>query len=164
MSQRVVDTQGKGFSRLVEQSEAPYGFLFALAAVGTVGDSLKAVWLWGLVALCSDEEIRGILDSDLECAPDEEIAALTFAQHYANMKDKPSRQAIKNLVAVYGLSASKEILTHIRMISIGNLSGNTAEAFLSRVNGKPPKEGNFLLEFLFYFFASPMFKKMRATN
>ena len=43
----------------------------------------------------------------------------------------------------------------IQMITMGNLFGNTIEAFGSRFKGKPPENGSLLFELFIYTFGWP---------
>ena len=93
------------------------------------------------------EEIRGLLSGDLNSAPDEEIPALLFAQHYAETAGHPDPKAWEKIVRTYGENNALKILANIRMITIGNLMGNTFDSFLFRITGRPAHpESNFFQE------------------
>ena len=87
------------------------------------------------------EEIRALLSGDLSSAPLEELTALLFAQHYAESAGHPDTEAWENLVSTYGQDKAFAILANIRMITIGNLLGNTFDAFLYRITGRPTPNG-----------------------
>jgi len=53
---------------------------------------------------------------------------------------------IQKLVMTYGPEKTDEILACIRMISLGNLSGNTFDALLSRLQGCPAEESSLVSE------------------
>ena len=44
---------------------------------------------------------------------------------------------VQKLVQTYGQERARDILAHVRMITLGNLSGNTFDALLSRLRGRP---------------------------
>ncbi len=90
-----------------------------------------------LAAGVSEAELRSLLEGELGDFPEDEAVALTFAQHYAESSCRPDQQAWQRLVAYYGPEAAQDILAYIRMITFGNLSGNTFDAFLSRLGGRP---------------------------
>ena len=100
---------------------------------------------------CSETEIQAILDHDLSCADQEEFPALAFAQHFAESHENPSRAAVKHLVAYYGVYKTRQIIASCWMITLGNLYGNTIDAYRSRLLGAPAQPGNAWLEgFLYY--------------
>ena len=99
---------------------------------------------------CTDEEIKNILNLDFQGLKRDEIPALAFAQHFAESKEKPSKQAINYLVKEYGTQKAEDIINYCRMISVGNLLGNTVDAFNSRMNGIQVIDGSFFFEFLVY--------------
>jgi hypothetical protein len=109
----------------------------------------------------SQEEINSIYNSDFDSIPEEERLALMFAQNFAEAKNQPSLESIKSLVQYYGNERGNDIMNYIRMISMGNLAGNTVDAFESRLNGVPSEDGSFLIELLFYILSGgPLLKKI----
>lgn len=83
----------------------------------------------------SQEEIRQLMDRDWQDLPEEQVPALLFAQHYAESGGHPDEAAWQTLVDSYGNDTAEDILAHIRMITMGNLLGNTFDALLSRIKG-----------------------------
>ena len=67
-----------------------------------------------------------------------EAAAILFAQHYAEQLDHFDPAAIANLRQYYSVAQVDEILAYVRLITLANLTGNTADAFLDRVAGHGP--------------------------
>lgn len=94
----------------------------------------------------TQEEIDALRQGDFESLPEEESVAILFAQHYAESEENPDAAAWQQLVDTYGADRAQDILTYIRMITIGNLYGNTFDAFLSRFQGKPAENSTFLQE------------------
>ena len=139
-----------------------------MLAVTSVNDCRYCTYFHTKVALesgCSDDEIREILGGDLSCADQEEIPALAFAQHFAESHEKPSRKALKQLIKVYGVNKSRAIITACRMITMGNLFGNTIDAYMHRYHGILPEDGSSLLEgIIYYLSAIPALKMERAMK
>lgn len=84
----------------------------------------------------SKDEIQRILEGDFEGAPQEELAALYFAQHYADSGGRPNSEAVHCLKDAYGDARAKEIIAYIRAIMVGNAWGNMFDAFRVRLSGK----------------------------
>jgi AhpD family alkylhydroperoxidase len=93
------------------------------------------------------DEIDRTLLGDFNFAPQEEVAALYFAQYYAESGGNPNQESIQCLVENYGNLLTKDILVYIRTIMIGNAWGNMFDALWMRIKGKPNKETTFLKEF-----------------
>ena len=52
-------------------------------------------------------------------------------------------------------------MNYIRLISMGNLAGNTVDAFESCLNGIPSEDGSFFIELMFYILpGGPLLKKI----
>ena len=85
----------------------------------------------------SQEEVDLLLSGEVGHASPEEAPALFFAQHYAESDGHPDPEMMQKLVETYGPEKARDILAHIRMITLGNLSGNTFDALLSRLRRRP---------------------------
>ncbi len=85
----------------------------------------------------SESELQSLLALDLETFPASEVVALTFAQHYAEANGQTDPLAWQRVVTYYGERTARDILAYLRMITFGNLLGNTFDALLSRLAGKP---------------------------
>lgn len=94
----------------------------------------------------SEEELQMLLSGDLGIFPREETVALIFAQHYAESCEHPDPVGWQRLVDCYGLQTAQDILAYLRMITMGNLLGNTFDALLSRLVGKPAPGSRFWSE------------------
>ena len=92
----------------------------------------------------SSEEVDLLLRGEVGHVTPDEVPALLFAQHYAESGGNPDPSMLQKLVMTYGPDKSDDILAYIRMISLGNLSGNTFDALLSRLQGCP-SEGSSLV-------------------
>jgi len=114
----------------------------------------------------SESEVKNMLNLQFEAdASDFEVLALLYAQHYAETNRNPDEKMTKKLFDFYGEKTAKHIFLMIRMIFFGNLSGNTFDAFLSRLKGKKAKNSNVLFETLFFIVNAPfMLPLMPATK
>jgi AhpD family alkylhydroperoxidase len=90
-----------------------------------------------LRARVSPEEIASLQAGAFGEAPLAQLVALTFAQHYAESQGHPEPETWQRLVNAYGPDAARDIMAHIRMITLANLLGNTVDALLSRLRSQP---------------------------
>ena len=90
----------------------------------------------------SEAELRKLMALDLGNFPENEMVALTFAQHYAEFSCNPDPAAWQRFTSYYGGETANDILTYLRMITFGNLLGNTFDALLSRFTGKPAADSS----------------------
>jgi AhpD family alkylhydroperoxidase len=84
----------------------------------------------------TQDELEAIRSGDFSSVSDQELPALLFAQHYADSGGSPNDEALETLLDSYGEGKSARILLIIRMITLGNLLGNTFDALLNRVRGR----------------------------
>ena len=95
-----------------------------------------------LAAGLSQTEINEMLAGEFVSAPEDQLTALAFAEHYAESGGSPESAAEEKMVSTYGEEGKSHITAYIRMIMMGNLMGNTFDAFLSRFKGKPAAGSN----------------------
>jgi len=88
------------------------------------------------------EEIQKMLSGIIEDVPDDEIAAVMFAQHYADTRGNPTIESWQRIVEIYGTSRAKGILGSIRTIMIGNTYGIAWSSFFNRLKGKPDQRSS----------------------
>jgi len=113
----------------------------------------------------SETEVKNMLNLQFEAdASDFEVTALLFAQHYAETNRNPDKEMTKKLFDFYGEKTAKHIILMIRMIFFGNLSGNTFDAFLSKLKGKKAKNSNVVFETLFFIVNAPFLDIGLALN
>jgi AhpD family alkylhydroperoxidase len=86
------------------------------------------------------EEITRTLDGDFKDAPQEQLAALYFAQYYAESAGKPNLEALQCLKDAYGEKKAQVILAYIRAIMVGNAWGNSFDAIRLRIFGSRSSE------------------------
>jgi len=85
----------------------------------------------------SEIELQQLLSGEIGAFPEQEAVALAFAQHYAETCCQPDPAAWQRLVEYYGPETARDIQAYLRMITFGNLFGNTFDALLNRLTGKP---------------------------
>jgi AhpD family alkylhydroperoxidase len=78
------------------------------------------------------DEIEKILALELGDFPHEEAVALAFAQHWAETEGQPDPDAESRFLETYGPQVSADILNWMRVITMGNLLGNSWDALLWR--------------------------------
>jgi AhpD family alkylhydroperoxidase len=90
---------------------------------------------WARAHGVSLEEINQILSQQidsLQAKNPAEAAAILFDQHYAEHLERFDPEAIENLRQYYDDGQVREILGYVRVITFGNLLGNTLEDVLGR--------------------------------
>lgn len=98
-----------------------------------------------------EEEVRNLLQLQFQADPDVfETMALLYAQHFAQTKGRPDPEMTRKLFDRYGDGTADHIVLFIRMISFGNLLGNTWDAVLSRLKGNPAEDSSLAFELSFF--------------
>lgn len=87
-----------------------------------------------LSAGISQAEIEALAGGLFEDSPPEEIPALLYAQHWAEMGGLPDPSVRMQVNELYGEQKVEMIELALRMIRMGNLSGNTFDYLLHRVS------------------------------
>lgn len=90
-----------------------------------------------LAAGIPENDLKKLLAGEIGDFPENEAVALTFAQHYAESHCEPDPIAYQRLLDYYGEETTQAIIAYLRMITFGNLYGNTFDALISRFSGKP---------------------------
>jgi len=85
----------------------------------------------------SREEVEALLRGEFEYATVDQAPALFFAQHYAERRGHPDPDLVQRLVDTWGESGARDLVAYIRLVTMGNLVGNTVDALASRVLGQP---------------------------
>ena len=89
-----------------------------------------------LKAGLSQEEITSYLDGDFENVPPEYAEAVLFAQHYADRRGHPTKEACLALADHYGREKARCIVASARIIMLGNAGGMVLSSIRSRLQGK----------------------------
>ena len=79
-------------------------------------------------------EIAGLLAGSVDNCPEDEAIALLYAQHWADSDARPDPEAVGRLDEAYGVEKAEAINLILRMIRVGNLSGNAWDRLLSRIS------------------------------
>lgn len=87
-------------------------------------------------------EIKSMLGGEFADAPEAELPAILFAQHYADTRGKPSKLAWERVLEVYGETGAYGVLAATRMIMMGNAFGIVWGSFFSRFRGKADPRSN----------------------
>jgi AhpD family alkylhydroperoxidase len=104
----------------------------------------------------SEEEVKNMLVLQFHAdASNFELLALLYAQHYAETSRNPDDEMTTKLFESYGAITARHIILVIRMISFGNLLGNTFDAFLSRFKGNKAPNSNGTFEAIFFTLTAP---------
>ena len=93
----------------------------------------------------SEAEARSLLDRRVDHCPPEEVTALLYAQHWAEHDAQPAPDMRDRLIETYGPAQADRMELVLRMIRMGNLSGNSVDAVLYRLScgriGHQPQKG-----------------------
>jgi hypothetical protein len=84
-----------------------------------------------------ESKLQRLMAGDLGSFPPHEAVGLAFAQHYAESQGQIDPATWQRLVETYGEETAQDTMPYLRMITFGNLYGNTFDALLSRLAGKP---------------------------
>lgn len=95
-----------------------------------------------LSAGISADEIRALLGGVTSGAPDRELTAIVFAQHYADTRGHPDADTWRELIVTYGEEQALGILGATRMIMLGNAVGIPWSSLLSRLKGMPDPDSS----------------------
>lgn len=76
-----------------------------------------------------EEEVCMLLQGEYDNCPEEEIPAIFYAQHWADNNGNADQESWQKLVEIYGEKKANSIEMYLRMIRLGNLSGNTFDYF-----------------------------------
>lgn len=82
----------------------------------------------------SEEEVRALGDGLLDVCPPDELVAICYAQHWAETDARPDPEARARLLEAYGEETSARIGLALRMIRVGNLTGNLFDYLLYRLS------------------------------
>jgi AhpD family alkylhydroperoxidase len=82
----------------------------------------------------SQEEISRLLSGEVTACPPEEVSAVMYAQYWAESNACPDPIIVQKLQETYGQEKADAIQLVLRMIRIGNLSGNSWDYLLYRLS------------------------------
>ena len=87
----------------------------------------------------SNEEISSFLSGGVDYIKPEEAKAIIFAQHFADSRGYPEKDAYKAIIKEYGQEKARIILSAVQMMIAGNMFGIPFSAYESRRRGRPFK-------------------------
>lgn len=79
-------------------------------------------------------EIESLADGVFHHCPPEEVPALLYAQHWAEVDGNPDPQTRDQVIEIYGEQTTEAMELPMRMIRMGNLMGNTWDYILYRIS------------------------------
>lgn len=130
-----------------------------MLAVTSVNGCVHCARFHGTLAHISGveaDEVAQLLQMEIgACVNDYERTALQFAQEYAEIRRNPSNENCLELRRFYGDKIADDIMLYIRLIMLGNLSGNTFDAFVARLSGKRVSHSRFRDEVVVSALAAP---------
>jgi len=125
------------FRMLVKRTISPaFRERLMLAVTGVYGCRF-CTWVHTREALRSGLTMEGIttlLEGTVNGCPTEEAMAVLYAQHWADTDAHPTPEAARMLEDSYGREKAQAVNLVLRMIRIGNLTGNSLHYLLYRVS------------------------------
>lgn len=88
----------------------------------------------GLAAGLTRADVEDLARGDLAGAPPDQVAALLYAQHWAEADGRPDAEVRERVLETYGEARTQVIELALRTIRIGNLTGNTWDYLLYRAS------------------------------
>jgi AhpD family alkylhydroperoxidase len=131
-----------------------------MLACTSVNDCRYCAWAHTHLALKNGVDIDQL--NALLAAPDQPLAseregiAMLYAQHFAEQLGKPSTEARQRLNSVFSRAEVREIHAYLYAIYFANLSGNTFDALLLRLQGKGAENSNLLTEVISSALSAPV--------
>lgn len=149
------------FAAVKRKGKLSHAFLEKIMTVVTaVNGCVYCSWFHAREATAAgvnESEINDLFQLQFETKAEAyELPALMYAQHFAETARHPDAQETAAFVSYYGAETAGDIMLFIRMILLGNLAGNTYDAFRSRLKGCPAPDSNALFEFGFFLLAFPL--------
>jgi len=83
----------------------------------------------------SQDEVQELLDGVADQCPPEQLTAILYARYWAEAAGHPDPDIRQTLVETYGVAKAAAIEIILRMINVGNLSGNTFDSILYHISG-----------------------------
>jgi hypothetical protein len=104
----------------------------------------------------SAEEVEQLLGQLIPQGMDQkDISALLFAMHFAHTGGQPHAEEIRALKEEYTGTQARGIRGLCAAIHFGNLCGNTVDAFIARLQGKPFRESSLFMEIPVFLVCAP---------
>jgi len=87
-----------------------------------------------LSAGLTQDEIQTLVAGELAGVPQDQAAAILYAQHWAESDGVPDRDARKRVEDTYGPERTEAMEIYMRMMRMGNLGGNSLDHVLSKMS------------------------------
>ncbi|HHO77263.1 MAG TPA: carboxymuconolactone decarboxylase family protein [Deltaproteobacteria bacterium] len=129
-------------------------------AVTSVLGCRYCTWLHTEMALShgvDPQELQKILSGEIGSFPGEHSVALAFAQHYSETGAVPDKNAKRRFYEFYDHETANDIVLYIKVIYFGNLSGNTIDALIGRIKGRPNEASRLLSEIVISVLLGPYY-------
>jgi len=110
-----------------------------MLAVTRVNDCRYCAWVHTGLALANGvdmQELQELLDENTTDADTSAAVAVLFGQHFADQVRRPSKAAKQKLQEHFAAADRREIMAYIHAIYFANLTGNSADAILARLQGR----------------------------
>lgn len=111
-----------------------------MLAVTSVNDCRYCDWVHTRLALENGvdlTQLAGLLEQPLESLDDDSAVAILFGKHFADSQRRPSAAAREKLRQHFSPWQRRQIMAWIHAIYYANLTGNSADATLARLKGRP---------------------------
>lgn len=115
--------------------------MLAVTAVNKCAMCSYAHTEMALKAGLSNEEIMSFVGSEFPDVPAEQIKAVMFAQHYADVRGRLDKDSWFEIVKEYGAEKAECILAAARIIMMGNAMGIVFSSIRSRFKGEKNENG-----------------------
>ena len=126
----------------------------------SVNDCRYCDWFHTQVALKNsvdlDELNQFLANPEGTSLPEDAAIAILYAQHFAENRGKPTKDARERLKTVFNRWQRLEIHAYLHAIYLGNLSGNTFDALLSRFKGAPKAGSSVVTELIVSLVGAPI--------
>jgi AhpD family alkylhydroperoxidase len=87
-----------------------------------------------LTAGLANEHIQALTAGDMQGVPEEQVAAVLYAQHWAETDGRPDPEVRRRILDTYGHAQTEAIETYLRMMRVGNLVGNSWDHLLGKIS------------------------------
>ncbi|MGI5916758.1 MAG: hypothetical protein ACOX9A_09970 [Anaerolineae bacterium] len=114
--------------------------MLAVAGANGSGSLKRAHMRYAMRHGLNQAEIESLLRGEVEHATVDEAPALFFARHYVETGGHPDPDLVQRLVDTHGARTARDIITCIRLLTFAGLVGNTVDALVSRILGRPSED------------------------
>ena len=101
---------------------------------------------YALEAGMDRDEVRDLLGGVTQGAPDDQLPAIAFGQHYADTRGHPDPSAWQAIVEQYGEQQALCVLVATRTMMWGNAVGIPLSAVRARFQGRPDPNSSLVWE------------------